>query len=215
TYSTSIASSSFYCQVYTQGKTRGRAMLRQLQPLQHFRRFASSVPSVAPGSHASTKSADLDFELARQWLKSLNSRTIPRHLGQISFSRSSGPGGQNVNKVNSKATLKLPLDILLSRVPLVLHAPLRVSRYAVSQGQALLIQSDESRKQASNVDSCYDKLHQLLRSTAEEVIPGETSPEQQKRVRDLQRAQNEARLQGKKFQSKKKSDRRSSRSDYD
>lgn len=72
-------------------------------------------------------------------------------------------------------------------MPSVLHAPLRASRYAVgkSQGQALLIQSDESRKQASNVDSCFDKLHQLLRSTAEEVIPGETSPEQQKRVRDL------------------------------
>ncbi|KAJ6115679.1 hypothetical protein N7523_006096 [Penicillium sp. IBT 18751x] len=193
-------------------------MSRLLQPFQHVRRFASSassVPSVAPGSNASTRSADRDFELARQWLKSLNSRTIPRHLGQISFSRSSGPGGQNVNKVNSKATLKLSLDALLPQIPFVLHAPLRASRYAVSQGQALLIQSDESRKQASNVDSCFDKLHQLLRSTAEAVIPGETSPEQQKRVRDLQRAQNEARLQGKKFQSKKKSDRRSSRSDYD
>jgi peptidyl-tRNA hydrolase ICT1 len=90
-----------------------------------------------------------------------------------------------VNKVNSKATLKLPLDALLPLLPVALHAPLRVSRYAVAQGQALLIQSDESRKQASNVDSCFDKLHQLLRSTAEEVIPGETSPEQQKRVRDL------------------------------
>jgi peptidyl-tRNA hydrolase ICT1 len=87
--------------------------------------------------------------------------------------------------VNSKATLKLPLAALLPLLPVVLHAPLRASRYAVGQGQALLIQSDESRKQASNVDSCFDKLHQLLRSTAEEVIPGETSPEQQKRVRDL------------------------------
>lgn len=94
-----------------------------------------------------------------------------------------------MDRVNSKATLKLPLDALLPLVPLVLHAPLRASRYAVGksqgQGQALLIQSDESRKQASNVDSCFDKLHRLLRSTAEEVIPGETSPEQQKRVRDL------------------------------
>lgn len=83
-------------------------MLRLLQPFQHFRRFASSVPNVGPSSKASTRSADLDFELARQWLKSLNSRTIPRHLGQISFSRSSGPGGQNVNKsvhVRSPVTL--------------------------------------------------------------------------------------------------------------
>lgn len=47
---------------------------------------------------ASKGSADLDLELARQWLKSLDSKTIPRHIAQISFSRSSGPGGQNVNK---------------------------------------------------------------------------------------------------------------------
>lgn len=63
-------------------------MLRLLQP---FRRFASSA-------NPRSKSADSDVELARQWLKSFDSRTIPRHLGQISFSRSSGPGGQNVNK---------------------------------------------------------------------------------------------------------------------
>lgn len=73
-------------------------MLRLLQP---FRRFASSAPASNasnPGSSGSSRSADLDLELARQWLRSFDSRTIPRHLGQISFSRSSGPGGQNVNK---------------------------------------------------------------------------------------------------------------------
>ena len=44
------------------------------------------------------RSADLDLELARSWLKDLHPNTIPRHIGQVSFSRSSGPGGQNVNK---------------------------------------------------------------------------------------------------------------------
>ena len=35
---------------------------------------------------------------ARQWLASFNPGTIPRNLCEISYSRSSGPGGQNVNK---------------------------------------------------------------------------------------------------------------------
>ena len=35
---------------------------------------------------------------ARQWLATFTPDTIPRRLGEISFSRSSGPGGQNVNK---------------------------------------------------------------------------------------------------------------------
>lgn len=48
-----------------------------------------------------------------------------------------------------------------------------------------MIQSDESRKQASNVDECYEKLYRLLESTAKEVIPGETSREQKDRVHKL------------------------------
>lgn len=53
-------------------------------------RFASS---------AASRSADAsDLELARRWLRSLNLQSVPRHIGHVSFSRSSGPGGQNVNK---------------------------------------------------------------------------------------------------------------------
>ncbi|KAJ5574142.1 uncharacterized protein N7459_008569 [Penicillium hispanicum] len=164
---------------------------------------------------ASTKarSADGDLELARAWLKSLDSHTIPRQIGEVSFSRSSGPGGQNVNKVNTKATLKIPLAALLPLVPPLLHPQLRTSRYVADRSQALVIQSDESRKQTSNVDACFEKLHQLLESSAKEVIPGETSPEQKDRVRKLQRAQNEVRLKSKKLHSNKKSNRRGNKSD--
>jgi peptidyl-tRNA hydrolase ICT1 len=49
----------------------------------------------------------------------------------------------------------------------------------------LVIQSEESRKQAANVESCYEKLHRLLKTTAEDVIPGETSEEQREKVQKL------------------------------
>jgi peptidyl-tRNA hydrolase ICT1 len=42
--------------------------------------------------------SDEDLAAARKWLADLNPDTIPRSLAEISFSRSSGPGGQNVNK---------------------------------------------------------------------------------------------------------------------
>lgn len=48
-----------------------------------------------------------------------------------------------------------------------------------------MIHSDESRKQSSNVDLCFEKLHALLETTAKEVIPGETSEEQKDRVHKL------------------------------
>lgn len=74
---------------------------------------------------------------------------------------------------------------LLPLVPPLLHPQLRASRYVSGRSEALVIQSDESRKQSSNVDSCFEKLYRLLESTAKEVIPGETSQEQKDRVHKL------------------------------
>jgi peptidyl-tRNA hydrolase ICT1 len=39
-----------------------------------------------------------DLEAARRWLEKLDPDTIPKSICDLSFSRSSGPGGQNVNK---------------------------------------------------------------------------------------------------------------------
>lgn len=52
---------------------------------------------------------------AREWIQEFKLRgglTPPKHSEdyELSYSRSSGPGGQNVNKVNTKATIRLDLD---------------------------------------------------------------------------------------------------------
>lgn len=41
---------------------------------------------------------EAELQAARQWLAKLDPDTIPRDICEVSFSRSSGPGGQNVNK---------------------------------------------------------------------------------------------------------------------
>ncbi|PWY92561.1 hypothetical protein BO70DRAFT_391956 [Aspergillus heteromorphus CBS 117.55] len=182
----------------------------------------SSSPTIATRSFASRRAAIAnndgldaaeDLTAARDWVARLNANTIPRDIAEISFSRSSGPGGQNVNKVNSKATLRIPLHSLLPLVPRFLHPALLATRYVAARTQSLVIQSDESRKQTANVESCYDKLHQLLRSVAEDNIPGETSQEQRDHVRKLQKAANESRIKSKKMHSSKKSNRRGSYDD--
>ncbi|PGH02931.1 peptidyl-tRNA hydrolase ICT1 [Blastomyces parvus] len=180
---------------------------RPFLPTISARQLASSRP---PNAHEFT---DEELGIARVWLSQLTPRTIPRNIGEVSYSRSSGPGGQNVNKVNSKVTLKIPLASILRLVPRALHAQIRSSRYIAERSDSLVIQSDETRKQTKNLDLCFDKLQELLVTAGKTAIPGETSPEQRKKVQALEKANNESRIRSKKVHSMKKSSRRSSRYD--
>lgn len=58
-------------------------------PLRIFRHFASGTEWEADKEKIAA---------AREWLQKFNAETIPRNIGDVTFSRSSGPGGQNVNK---------------------------------------------------------------------------------------------------------------------
>lgn len=107
----------------------------------------------------------------------------------------------------------MPLNRLLPYVPTFLHAGIRSSRYYADKSASLLIQSDSSRKQAQNKDSCFRKLHELLIEIGRQTVPGETSENQNIRVKGLKRAENEARLRAKKQASNKKSSRSKSLND--
>ncbi|KAK2800799.1 hypothetical protein FQN51_005939 [Onygenales sp. PD_10] len=148
--------------------------------------FPAQIRLFASGrSTASHELSAEELSAARDWLSRLSPRTIPRNIGDVSYSRSSGPGGQNVNKVNSKVTLKIPLSSFFTIVPRALHAEIQSSRYVADRSQSLVIQSDETRKQAKNLDLCFEKLQELLVEAGKTAIPGETSPEQRKRVQAL------------------------------
>ncbi len=90
----------------------------------------------------------------------------------------------NVDRVSSKATLRVRLATLLQGVPQILHAPIRACSYA-TRGDELVIQSDESRKQGDNVQQCFVKLHRLIADIGRSTIPGETSIVQRKKVERL------------------------------
>ncbi|KAF2278467.1 uncharacterized protein EI97DRAFT_431686 [Westerdykella ornata] len=169
-----------------------------LSPSRFFASASAADPSVS----------EEELQAARRWLENLHAESIPKDIGELSFSRSSGPGGQNVNKVNSKATLKVPLDTLLQHIPTALHSQIKSCRYVTTRSNAIVIQADDSRKQTDNAHSCYARLHQLIIEAGRNAIPGETSPEQAKRVKDLQKADNQHRLNKKKQHSAKKSSRR-------
>jgi peptidyl-tRNA hydrolase ICT1 len=117
------------------------------------------------------------------------------------------PTNANASRVNSKAQLRVPLDRLLPLVPAVMHGAIRTSQYYADKTNTLLIQADDSRKQGTNKDACYRKLHDLLLDTGNRIIPGETSEEQKEKVKTLKKHENESRLKMKKLHSNKKASR--------
>ena len=93
----------------------------------------------------------------------VNSRIqIPLAEFEFTFARSSGPGGQNVNKVNSKATLRWSIRSSPSIPDDVRQRLMAKHARLVALSGDLLITSQRFRDSGRNVADCLEKLRALL-----------------------------------------------------
>ncbi len=89
---------------------------------------------------------------------------LPAGALAFTYSRSGGPGGQNVNKLNTRCTMTLQLSDLAPVVPDDALRRLRTlagSRLARGP-ERLVITSDVSRSQHANRRACVEKLRELV-----------------------------------------------------
>jgi ribosome-associated protein len=100
---------------------------------------------------------------------------IPPDEFRFEFSRSGGPGGQNVNKVNSRVVLRWrPGDSPSLPAPVRVRLLQKVASKLTVDGE-LLISSQKTRDQARNIDDCLEKLRQLVLMAAHPPRPRRAS----------------------------------------
>ena len=125
---------------------------------------------------------------------------IPLAEFEITFARSSGPGGQNVNKVNSKAVLRWAVDSSPSLPEAVRQRFLRKYANRLTTAGELLVTSQRFRDAPRNLQDCLEKLRAMLL--------GVVHPPKRRRATRPTRGSVERRLQGKRRLSAAKQNRR-------
>lgn len=125
---------------------------------------------------------------------------VPLKEFEFTYVRSQGPGGQNVNKVNSKATLRWSVS-KNTTLPESVKARFetRCRRRITKEGD-FVISSQRFRDRGRNVADCLAKLRDLLEQVAEE-------PKRRKPTKPT-KGSKERRRQDKQARSKKKQGRR-------
>ncbi|CAK7221519.1 hypothetical protein SEUCBS140593_004597 [Sporothrix eucalyptigena] len=149
-----------------------------------------------------------ELKAARQWRQSFVQDALPK--GTTTYSRSSGPGGQHVNKTETKATTSWAIYELAGLVPVLLRPGLRSSRYYTKATDSLTIQAQTQRSRSANTEANREKLFEELVALYEAIVPGESRPETAAKYKAVEKSFHEARIKEKKKQSSKKQSRRGS-----
>lgn len=125
---------------------------------------------------------------------------IPETEFTFSYARSGGPGGQNVNKVCSKAILSWDIGASAALPPAVRERFLLKYARRISKEGVLQITSQRFRDQGRNSAACRERLSELIAAV-------EAPPVQRKATRPSSGAR-QRRLADKKQQSARKAFRR-------
>ncbi|KAI6075658.1 Peptidyl-tRNA hydrolase ICT1, mitochondrial isoform X3 [Aix galericulata] len=104
---------------------------------------------------------------------------IPMDRLTVSYCRSSGPGGQNVNKVNTKAEVRFHLASADWIPEAVRQKMASMHKNKINRAGELIVNSEESRYQMRNLAICLEKIRVMVTEATEKpkVVSKETAQE--------------------------------------
>jgi peptidyl-tRNA hydrolase ICT1 len=199
-------------------KKKAKSMFKSLWPCPRpiCRHLVSPGPLYAPIAPSRSKryeafGSELDQDAlaaARSWYQTFTEAQLPS--GSTTYARSSGPGGQHVNKTETKAITNYPVRELLARLPPALHGAVRASKYYTASSDSLTFHAQTSRSRTSNTEENRQKLLGEVTRMYRDCIPSETGGDKKKKHEEVEKKFHAARMKDKKLKSAKKASRRGS-----
>jgi ribosome-associated protein len=126
---------------------------------------------------------------------------IPLREFDFNFARSGGPGGQNVNKVNTKVTMHWDVVNSPSVPSDVRDRFCQKYRRRISKEGLFVMHSERFRDQGRNVADCLEKLRLMLLEVAQAPRPRKptrrTRGSVERRLNDKRKASQQKRLRRK------------------
>ncbi|XP_050696041.1 peptidyl-tRNA hydrolase ICT1, mitochondrial-like [Eriocheir sinensis] len=131
---------------------------------------------------------------------------VPMDQVQVTYSRSSGPGGQNVNRINTKVDLRFHLASADWLSPELKERVAAKHKTLITKEGFMVVRSDKTRSQQLNLAEALDKLRHLIYVAA--FVPAAPQAEDVERARRRHEAATRERLRQKKERSINKQYRR-------
>ncbi|KAF3448415.1 hypothetical protein FNV43_RR09128 [Rhamnella rubrinervis] len=171
------------CSAYEDGGKKASARLSQVQQLLHDAEERALSADIGPAPKIT-----LDHVI-------------------VSFARSGGPGGQNVNKVNTKVDMRFNVKNAYWLSDRIREKIMQMEKNRINKDGELVISSTKTRTQKGNIEDALGKLQTII--DAASYVPPPPSEEQKKKIEKLAAIGEQKRLKGKKVLSQKKAFRRS------
>jgi ribosome-associated protein len=119
---------------------------------------------------------------------------------RLQYARSSGPGGQNVNKVNTKTELWVPIAAMIGLTDPAKSRLAQLAGYRLTQSGEIHIAADNHRTQEANRTEAFDRLREL-------IVKAQHEPKRRRKIK-ISKAAKRRRVDAKKRRGAIKSNRR-------
>jgi ribosome-associated protein len=127
--------------------------------------------------------------------------SAPSSALRFQFSRSGGPGGQNVNKLNTKAELWLSVDAIVGLTHRARQRLVALAGKRLTQSGEIHLASESERTQEGNRSSVLQRLRELIVSAAHEPKPRrKTKPTRASKRRRLESKRSRSQIKSRRGQ---------------